>query len=404
MITKSFDKENHKKDRRVIIYGASVWGELAFYGLKQMGILPDYFCDQSRKRKEYFGVKIISPKELETKFNNEEIIIASADFFYEIKEKLEELGCINLFDMSKILLQEFHQECLSNRARDMYANKKHYLDVVNNQGDKKLVLARLQYVVTECCTLRCRDCSYLMPYYNSPRNIDIDFYKPAFENFMNIIDYLAELRILGGEPLVNKDFYKLIIWYCENEKIGKISVFTNGTVIPEENALEAMKNKKVSVHISDYGVNRDGINVLINKLDEKEIKFFVRTYDEWQHPGNFEKRLNSTTELKDKFSNCFERSGYTFLKGKVYRCPRIAHAVNLRAIPDFGMDYVDFSEKGKSIDVLRTEFEILREKEYLEGCRFCDGADNHENGIPAGIQIDKFIPYEKKERDDRDEI
>ena len=82
--TISFSRETYNDNAPIIVYGASVYGELAYVALKQMGIHLDYYCDQSQKRKEYFGVEVITPEKLDD-FKNANIIIASADFFREIK-------------------------------------------------------------------------------------------------------------------------------------------------------------------------------------------------------------------------------------------------------------------------------------------------------------------------------
>ena len=73
--TVSFNKERYIKSEPIIIYGASVYGELAYIALSQMGLKPEYYCDRSKDIKEYFGVKVICPEELNNK-KNANIIIA----------------------------------------------------------------------------------------------------------------------------------------------------------------------------------------------------------------------------------------------------------------------------------------------------------------------------------------
>ena len=105
----------------------------------------------------------------------------------------------------------------------------------------KIIFNRIQYVITEKCTLRCKDCSHLIPYYREPENINIQKYKRAFNLLIEQIDYLAELRILGGEPFLSKDMEQLVLDYYMNPKIEQISVYTNGTVIPSDNVIKALK-------------------------------------------------------------------------------------------------------------------------------------------------------------------
>ena len=391
--TKPFRINNYVTDQKIIIYGASVYGELAYRGLEAIGITPDYFCDQSRERKVYCGIQVISPKQLAMQYKQANIIIASADFFFEIKEALYNFECTNLFDMRFLLEQKLSTQALSPRAQEMYANRQHYINIVNNQGESKVVFNRIQYVVTERCTLRCKDCSHLIPYYKKPENIDVQKHKKAFDLLLEQIDYLAELRILGGEPFLSPDIERLILDYCDNSKIEQISIYTNGTVIPDDNVLVALKRGKVKVHISNYIINEEKIQKLTYVFDQHGIKYFVRKYDSWQESGGVEYRGYTEEQLKEKFSNCFERNGYTFLRGRLYRCPRVAHAVNLQAIPDVKKDYIDLENWGDNAIQLKKSIGDLQNKAWLDGCNYCEGPDNHIQSIPAALQCRGTIPY-----------
>lgn len=391
--TVSFNRNTYIKDEPVIIYGASVYGELAYTALKQIGWIPDYYCDKSKDRREYFGIKVISPNELGD-LKKANIIIASADFFYEIKSELLEMGCCNLFDMTELLGMELPKEQLSNRAQEMYANRQNYIDIVNNQSEEKLVFNRIQYVVSERCSLKCADCSHLMQYYQHPQDIDLWKYKESFDLLLENVDYIAELRILGGEPFMNTQMNKVIDWYYDQDKIRSISVYTNGTIIPGEPILHALQKNKVKLHISDYKVNMDKIEKLIQVLDANQITYFVRKYDAWQDAGGVEIRGYTLEQRKAMFSVCFERNGYTFLKGKLFRCPREAHAMNLGAMPEVKEDYVDLLNWNGTKEELKQQMKMLQKREWLEGCNYCGGPDNHTQSVPAARQIPYPIPYE----------
>ena len=393
--TIAFEKQNYIQTEPIIIYGASVYGELAYIALKQLELTPKYFCDKSQARKEYLGIKVIQPETLK-EFQNANIIIASADFFGEIQEQLQNMNCNNLYDMRELLKFDLAREVLSNRALEMYTNKQHYIDIVNNQGSEKIVFNRIQFVVTEKCSLRCKDCSHLIPYYKEPENVDLEKYKEAFDLLLEHTDYVAELRILGGEPFLHKEMGTLIDWYHDNPKIESISIYTNGTIVPSEAELIKLKNKKVKVHISNYGINEERLKKLVQVFDEKKICYFVRKYDSWQDSGDVEFRDYTLEKREQIFANCFERNGYTFLKGKLYRCPRAAHAINLKAMPDRKEDYIDLLKWRGTPEKLVDEIKALQGKTYLEACNYCGGPDNHIQSIPAAIQTTKPIPYEIK--------
>ena len=392
--TVSFGKKTYIENEPVIIYGASVYGELAYVLLKYGGWAVDFFCDKSRDRKQYFGIQVIAPEELD-KLKSANIIIASADFFYEIKKELEEKRCRHLFDMAELLEMYIPDGELSNRAKEMYANRQHYIDIVKNQSEEKLVFNRIKYVVSERCSLKCKDCSHLMQYYEHPQDIDLDQYKPAFDRLLEAADDIAELRILGGEPFMNKNMGALIKWYCSSGKIQSISVYTNGTIIPNEAVLDALRKDKVKVHVSNYKINEEKIRKLVFVLEQYHIQYFVRDYDEWQDAGGVECRHYSLEQKKNIFSRCFERNGFTFLKGRLYRCPRNAHAINLRAMPDRKEDYVDLMNWDKTGEKLKQQLKNLQERSWLEGCNYCGGPNNHIQGIPAAKQILQPIVYQK---------
>ena len=123
---KSFTKDNYNKEEPIIIYGASVYGEIAYYALKEMGILPDYYCDQAKEKQFYFDIPVIRLENLK-KMPKANVIIASADYYNEIAYSLEEVN-VEVFHMKELLNSNIPEEKLSNRAKEMYANRQHYID------------------------------------------------------------------------------------------------------------------------------------------------------------------------------------------------------------------------------------------------------------------------------------
>ena len=62
------------------------------------------------------------------------------------------------------------------------------------------------------------------------------------------------LRILGGEPLIHTELFKILNDISQIKNINKIQIVTNGTLLLNEKSLEIIrKNKKISVFIINYG-------------------------------------------------------------------------------------------------------------------------------------------------------
>lgn len=385
--TKTFKKECYCSQNELIIYGASVYGELAYYALRKIGIIPTYFCDRAINQEEYFGVKVIRPSEM-ANHKDAAVIIASSDYFHEIKRQLRQSGCQNLYDMEYLLSVDLNTENLSARAADFYDKKQDYIDIVwAADRDGELNFPRVQFVVTSGCSLRCRDCISLMQYYEKPENTDLEKYKAGFFRLLECVTNIFDFRILGGEPFVHREMYKLIEWFHDEEKIKRISVFTNGTIIPPELTLAQLKREKIRVHISDYGFNRDKIQELVKVFKQNEIKYYIQPYDFWQDAGNLLKRNYTEHKKEDLFQRCYERECFSYFNGRLYHCPRSAHGINLGAMPDAKTEYVDLMDESIDNNEIKRQLKFQRERNYIEACDYCDGADSHRLKIEPAIQI-----------------
>lgn len=388
--TKSFDENCINEYSKIIIYGASVYGELAYKGLVKMcGVHPDYFCDRASAGNTKYDIEIIHPDDLED-YRDAIILIASADYFWEIKEFLDDMGCTNYYDLELILKQEFDRNEISHRAVEMLDNLDIYIKTINNAPDSnKVHIVHMGFTVTEACTLKCKDCSFLMQYYQHPKNIDIEKYRYCFDRFLDIVDYITEIRPIGGEPFVNPDMYKVLEWYYKNPKIGSLDVYTNGTIVPNDVTLNALKLPKVKVHISDYGVvNKERLEKVLDVFEKEKISYSLRKYETWQVGGNLACRNFTEQQKKEVFNKCFMTNCYSFIKDRFYGCPRAAHGINMGAIPDFKSDYIDFADESVSdAELKRQLISLTKQRNYLESCNYCDGFDNHIDGVEPAVQV-----------------
>ena len=101
--------------------------------------------------------------------------------------------------------------------------------------------------------MKCKNCSNLMQYYNKPINSDIDELFLSIDRFMACVDNIYEFRILGGDPFMNKDLYKVVGQLKKYEQVKKIIVYTNAKIIPKGANLDCLKHKKVVLDITNYG-------------------------------------------------------------------------------------------------------------------------------------------------------
>ena len=353
-----------------------------------MEIEPYAFADQSNAEQEYFGIQVITPAEL-VNFPEAAVLIASYNYFDEMLSFLISIGHEKIYDILALIRLDYDESLLSEYAIDEKHNWRKYEGVVEHAGKEGIVITHLELVLTECCTLRCRDCANLMQYYKHPEKLDTEKIINDFNRFLRSIDLLLELRLLGGEPFLCIDIDKIISEFSNNEKIKRITIYTNSTIIPAENVLNSLKNKKVSIHLSDYGKVSCKLDKLREILTEKGIDHYVHRYEKWHDLGRLEKRKYNVDQIKTIFKNCLMAKCYTFYRGKLYLCPRAAHGEGLGVYKSPYTQYIDFTE---DIDIETAKeklHSLLESTEYIEACNYCNGSSSRSKEIDAGVQMEK---------------
>ena len=100
---------------------------------------------------------------------------------------------------------EFTKDFIDFTIDNMINSQKKYLD------ENLLFIRSVDLVLTEKCSLKCKDCANLMQYYQNPVNIEKQELLDDLEDLMSVADEVNEIRIIGGEPLMNKDFHDISV-------------------------------------------------------------------------------------------------------------------------------------------------------------------------------------------------
>ena len=262
--------------------------------------------------------------------------------------------------------------------------------------DGQLNLKTIDIQVIERCSLKCKDCSNLMQYYERPQNSELNVLFKSIEKIMACIDNLDEFRVIGGDPFMNKELYKIINKLVIYEKCKKIVVYTNAKIVPKNENLECLKNEKILIYITNYGESSSAHSKIIDVLKKENVEFSSFKCTTWLDCGRIMSNSNkSEKDLEHQFNNCNTSDLISLLHGKLYRCPFSANGVNLKAIPQNDNDEVDLTNESLSINELRDQIKKLcYEKKYLTACSFCNGRDYSTAKIPSATQTRKTLQYE----------
>lgn len=263
-----------------------------------------------------------------------------------------------------------------------------YKNVIKIIRGKFLFFPQVEIALTTRCTLRCKDCSNLMQYYEKPKDCSFEINMISVSNFLDAVDYVDRFILLGGEPFLYKELPIILEKILNNDKVRRVWIYSNGTILPKDPILhELMKNKKVLLYISNYGQLSTKLNEIKALCSEKGIALKIADENsEWISAGDITKRGRSREELELQFKNC-GLSCYNMLNGRLCYCARSSSAVELGVVKN--EICVDLLKK----DGLRKRLiTFLHNKhQYLATCDYCDLGTENCKKIEKAIQVTREV-------------
>ena len=384
---------------KVILFGAGDLGKLAFHALKKNKIKVDFFCDSNEKKqdKDYLGVKIISPKQLALLEKNSHIFMCNSQYIEVVSDLLKKLNFVNIYDLVSLLKNVDFSDCNLDQSlfsvpaieRQVALHEQNCLKA-NKDVHKKLYISNIDIVITERCSLKCKDCANLMQYYQRPQNAEHELLFKATDKLMKCIDNLYEFRIIGGDPFMNKKMFEVVNKVSNYKNVEQIVVYTNATILPKDENFRCLTNKKVRLHITNYGLMSRKHDELVEMCKKNKIKFVSERVKKWQDIGSIAYEKKSEKQLETLFKNCCANNLLTLFDGKLYRCPTSANGVKLKAIPEDINDIIQLGKSELDLKLLKEQIkDFYYGKKFISACLYCKGRDFGFGEIDAAIQTKK---------------
>lgn len=395
----------------VVVFGASLTGEVLKEIFRREGIVIDRWCDNDKVKVgqgSFCDVPVVAVNDL-PKYYSDCIVVIATKYVLDAAEQLKKLGFSRWIPCSELLrgtdagraVTRFTPDYVDFAVEACIVSQEKYLD------QDKLFLLSVDLMITERCSLKCVSCSNLMQYYDRPVDVSVDESLRDVEDLCMVVDEINEIRVIGGDPFMNKRIHNVVDGLIGNPKINKIVIYSNGVIIPTEAQMKSLAHEKVFVIMTDYddlSRNRDKI---VSMFRDAGVRFHVQRADGWNDCSDISQNQRTEEQLKNMFLHCCVKNYTTMLGGFVFRCPFSANADRLRAIPDFPGDRM--SVRGAStgeVDLTRLKADLryyLMEKPYLQTCDFCNGRVFGGDGVIPGVQTKKPLDYVKYERPSGDE-
>jgi len=378
-----------KLNHPIYIYGVGIAGKWAC-NLLNNNVAAFIETDQKKCGQKYNGVPIISNIEAKELLTNKSVILISVIDIQDVLDRLNTIPHFKYFPLGLLIK--------SNDNREKY-NLNESIDFINYSllavelchrgyySKNTIFLRSVDVVITEKCTLKCKDCSNLMQYYENPINIDTDKVLSDFYTLIKKVDHIFEVRLIGGEPFMNKNIYEIINKILEIKKISKIVIYTNLMIPLRFPEAEVFKNPKIVLSATDYGDLAKNTNINYNKLINMGIPIRLHPPENWTDSGeikNFDRTIQDNEKL---FFDCCGKNLLTLSDGKLYRCPFAANADRLQAMPDNHKNYFRLSEDFSKLN------HYTRNIKSLPACNYCKGRSFDAQSIIPAVQTKSPLSY-----------
>ncbi|MHB8129587.1 MAG: radical SAM protein [Mobilitalea sp.] len=348
--------------QEIYIFGAGTNGEFVCKTLNEDIKIKAFIDNDINKRgTKYLGLPVIGLDELPDQIEGSVIVVA-----------------VSQSNTPIILKQLVGEGFIPNQNLFPYWQFVQYFEMYRNN---KVYLTGCTFSITEKCSLNCEKCSILTPFIEKPKHYELKDLKSDVDKFFVMTDYICVINLLGGEPFLYPYLADIIEYIGNNykNKIGNVTLTTNGMIMPKEEVIQAMKKNHIIVTISDYRRSlphiAEKVAQFIECLANNEIKYIIDTVEHWIDFGyDYINRETSTEEeLCDVFEQC-KTPCRLVQDGKYYYCANSKFAINAGLLKndvenEFDLRAVDDRNKKRLL-----EFELgYNNRGYLELCKRCNG-------------------------------
>lgn len=265
---------------------------------------------------------------------------------------------------------------------------------------------QLAFHITTCCTLNCRLCVNMMPIFKKrgiAKHIPLQQIKDEIDAVFQIYDFIEDVTISGGEPLLHPNLSEIIEHCMEYKKqFNVLRVFSNGTIIPQQELIDQIRqyNGRLQFVVDDYGPQN---STKVGDIDLlfKNCNLPLRVNCYWgdnQHCGGWVdygspevSRNYSSKDLVAMYKNCHVAQ---------YKCIGVFNRKMVNccwAIFGRELGFMPFSMEGQNqlLDILDSQTTLEEKKKIasafgtqpLWACQYCNGFDSKQSKrFSAGIQ------------------
>ncbi|MEI6577932.1 MAG: radical SAM protein [Eubacteriales bacterium] len=265
-----------------------------------------------------------------------------------------------------------------------YSDEKPLTDLIIPIDNSKPRLDYLEIEISNICNLNCKGCSEFSNLICEENQVDYNSFRNDLEKLNDFFWGIGKIRLLGGEPLTNKDYLSFVKTARESYPDCDLRLVTNGLLIPAINKadLAEIKRNNCTFDISNYPPTRKIIKSIKNLLGQSGVSYNIGMPVKYFFKLFLPEPLESPDEsyINCLFTHCHSLGGgYLSACSHQFWVHRLNTAFDLHYPIDEKIDIYNTPLSGWEIN------EIFNNP--LDFCRYC----------PKGM-----VPYKWKHRSNCD--
>lgn len=389
-IISSHLEEMRSNRQPAVIFGAGRSGWYVMKVLEFYHVLIAAFCDNDPgKQNTYYDYQVFSPGQVAADFPKARVFLgifipATAEV---VQRQFHQLGFQHVYYDTEAFLFTYLVEVAGRQCdRKKLAESIHVLFENYREGAIHYGWTKTHYyvspfvssVITQKCSLRCRDCAQLIPYYQEPVHFPVASVIEDLKQYAKAFDVVPEISLHGGEPFLHPRIAEICKEAAAIPNIVFISFITNGTIMLAEDVLRQLSACGADVHMSGgYGAlskKRDALSEAFRKHGIYFDILYCLPTEMWMQPAPFRKHARSDAANNALFKKCMStKTCCQIMDGELHRCALSMHGSHQGLFPKKDADFVRFHPEDPTDRNLTTRIRCFLDRECaLTVCDYCD--------------------------------
>ncbi len=257
MTKTNFTKHLKENQDRLIVFGTGEHGERMVKSLQQNDITPACFCDNNKEKigKELESVRISSFEEVKKQYQNPIFLISPWAKNHQ-KDILAQVNSAPFDGVEYYTIGQFYryiEKAYTKNQAEKFTLQTYKTKFFKTVDTSYTHIDAISITPTYKCTLRCRDCAAFHPFHENPKTFDANTIYAYIDRLDEVFDSIYTLSFVGGEALMHPNIFDFIVYAQTKPSIHKISLISNGTILPSKENLLRLDTEKVEFNISNYG-------------------------------------------------------------------------------------------------------------------------------------------------------